>query len=80
MFCECENSNIENYADDTTPYACVPDINTVNSELQITVSKLFTWFNNNRMKAKPEKSHLLFSSETPKKVYFGGVLVESIST
>ena len=29
MFYECEGSNIENYADDTAPYACASDINTV---------------------------------------------------
>ena len=32
------------------------------------------------MKANPEKSHLLLSSKTPKKAYFGGALVESSST
>ena len=50
-----EDSDISNYADDTTPYACLFDINTV-IELQITVSKLFTWFDNNHMKANPEKA------------------------
>ena len=42
MFYECEDSDNENYADDTTPYVCVSDINTVISELQITASILFT--------------------------------------
>ena len=32
------------------------------------------------MKANPEKSHLLLSSKTPKKAYFGRALVESSST
>ena len=32
------------------------------------------------MKANPEKRHLLLSSKTPKKTYFGGALVESSST
>ena len=45
-----------------------------------TASKLFPWFNNNHMKANPEKSHLLLSFKTPKKAYFGGALVESSST
>ena len=36
MFYECEGSDIENYADDTTPYAFAFDNNTVISELQIT--------------------------------------------
>ena len=56
MFYECEDSGIENYADNTTPFACASDINAVVSELQITTSKLFTWFDNNHMKANPEKS------------------------
>ena len=80
MFYECEDSDIENYADDTTPYACASDINTVISELQITASNLFTWFDNNHMKANPEKSYLLLSSKTPKKDDFGGALLESSST
>ena len=53
--CECEGSKIENYADDTTPYACASDINTVISDLQITASKLFALFNNNHMKATLKK-------------------------
>ena len=38
MFYECEDSEIENYVDDTTLYACVPDINIVISEFQIKAS------------------------------------------
>ena len=80
MFYECEDSDIESYADDTTPYACASDINTVISELQITASKFFTCFDKNHMKANPEKSHFSLSFKTPKKAYFGGALVESSST
>ena len=80
MFYECEGSDVENYADDTTPYACAFDINTVISELQITASILFTWFDKSHMKANPEKSRLLLSSKTSKKAYFGETLVESRST
>ena len=67
-----------NYADDTNPYACVSDINTVISELQITASKLFIWFDN--IVANPEKGNLFLSSKTPKKDYFGGALVKSSSS
>ena len=45
----CEDSNIENYADDTTPYTCAPDADTVISKFQSTPDKLFTWFKNNHM-------------------------------
>ena len=67
MFHECEDSDISNYADDTTPYACASDIIAVISELEITASKQFTWFDNNHMKANREKSHLFLSSKTQKK-------------
>ena len=75
MFYECEDTDMGNYANGTNPYACASDIETVISELQITASKLFTWFNINHMKANPEKWHLLLNSRTPKKTYFGGALV-----
>ena len=42
IFYEYEDSDIENYADDTTPYAFASDINAIISELQITASKLST--------------------------------------
>ena len=32
LFYECEESNIASYADDTTPYSCTSDIQTVISE------------------------------------------------
>ena len=53
---------------------------TVIFKLNITASKLSTWFDNNHMKSNPEKSHLLLSSKTPKKAYFGAALVESSPT
>ena len=34
LFYECEESNIASYADDTTPYSCARDTNTVISELK----------------------------------------------
>ena len=54
MFYQREDSDIENYADDTTPYDCASDINTVISELQITANNLFKWFSKNHMKANTE--------------------------
>ena len=50
MFYECEDSDIENYANDTTLYACTSDINSVISELQVSASKLFIWFDYNHPK------------------------------
>ena len=80
MFYECRDSDIENYADYATPYVCASGIETVISVLVIAASKFFTWFNNNHIKGKPKKSHLLLNSKTPEKAHFGGVFVESSST
>ena len=60
-FYECEDSNIANYADDTTTYACRENIRAVISELQSFAFKLF-------MKANPEKSHILLSNKKTEKV------------
>ena len=38
LFYECEESNIASYADDTTPYSCARDTQTVISELKSLVS------------------------------------------
>ena len=38
LFYECEKSNIVSYADDTTPYSCARDTQTVNSELKSRTS------------------------------------------
>ena len=70
FFYECEDSDIESHADDTTLYAYASKIDTVISELKITASKLFTWFNKNHMKVNPEKSDLLLGSKTSKKNSF----------
>ena len=46
LFYECEENDIANYADDTTPYSSATDIFTVISELQGISTKVFNWFGN----------------------------------
>ena len=77
FFCICENDDITNYADDTTPYTCARDTLTVISELQSTSEKLFNWFEKNHLKANPEKCHLLLSSKSSIETKIGGVSVKS---
>ena len=62
LFYECEDSNIANYADDTTPHACGKNIRAVISELQLLAFKWFKWFENNHMKVNLGKSHILLSN------------------
>ena len=59
LFYVCEENDIANYGDNTTPYYCSTDIPIVISELQDVSTKVFNWFGNNHMKANPDKCHLL---------------------
>ena len=59
---DCE-SNIINYPDGTILYACKPNIELVLSKLEKDTSAVFTWFQNNYLKANSRKSHLLITSD-----------------
>ena len=73
MFYECEESNIASYADDTTPYSCARDTQTVISEIKS--SKLFHWFQYNHLKTNT--CHLLLSSKTPTDVSIGDASIKT---
>ena len=71
LFYECEESNIASYADDTTPYSCARDTQTVISELKFVSNKRFHWFHYNHLKINPGKRHLFLSYKTPTDVSIG---------
>ena len=79
LFHECEENDIANYADQTTPYSCGTDIPTVISELQNISAKVFNWFGNNHMKANPGKCHLLLSTKSPEVVSIDEIQITSIT-
>ena len=55
------NFEIENYADDSTPFSAKLDRRSV--ELEISSSILFTWLKDNYMKANIENSHIPLSGK-----------------
>ena len=59
MFLECNDDNINSYANDTTPYSCAEDMSSVITELKRIANKIFRWFENNHVKVHPRKSHVL---------------------
>ena len=71
FLCDCE-TNIINYADDTTLYACEPNMDLVLSKLEKDTSTVFTWFQNNYLKANSGKSHLLTTSDNIQHINVGG--------
>ena len=62
FLCDCE-TNIVIYVDDTTLYACEPNMDLVLSKLEKATSAVFTWFQNNYLKGNSRKSHLLTTSD-----------------
>lgn len=53
--------DIVNYADDTTPFSIGKNINEVIEKVEYAAIIIFTWFENNGMKANQEKSHFLLT-------------------
>ena len=54
-----KETEICNYADDTTIYACDPDIENVIMHLENDALKITEWFPNNFMKLNEDKCHLM---------------------
>ena len=66
LFVICDKSNIANYADDNSPYACAGDECSVIVQLQNDSKALLRWFANNGLKANPDKFHLILSNPDDK--------------
>ena len=80
LFYECEENNIANYANDTTPYSCGTDIPTVISELRGISTNVFNWFGINHLKANPGKLYLLRSTKSPEYLLLSTKSPEVVST
>ena len=68
LFLILNNIEIASYADDNTPYCSYKNFGDVITCLEKTANNLFTWFNNNGMKANAEKCHLLLSTKEKRKI------------
>ena len=63
LFLLVEETEICNYADDTTIYVCGHELEHFVSSLETDAQKLFKWFFENSMKFNPDKCHLLIFGE-----------------
>ena len=59
IFWFANHTNICNYADDTTVFACHSDLGTVIRQLQDDCSVIVKWFSDNILKLNDEKCHLM---------------------
>ena len=65
LFYLLEDLDIANYADDTTIYTVKENKESVINVLEASSLPLYTWFNDNFMKANSDKSHILLSCSEP---------------
>ena len=76
FLCDCE-TNVVNYADNTILYASEPNMDFLLSKLEKDKSTVFTWFQNNYLKANSLKSHLLSTSDNIQHINVGGSQLSS---
>ena len=77
-----KETDICNFADDTTPYACGEELDTI-FKLQIETNRAIQWLKDNKMVANPSKFQLMFLSKyknIEKNVSFGGKTIKSSDT
>lgn len=77
IFLFAENTNITNYADDSTPYAIESNIDDLLNVLEQDTNILFTWFKNNEMKANDDKCYLLVINGKENKINIGNEEIAS---
>ena len=77
LFYFFEDLDIASYADGTTIYTVKENKEPVINMLEASSLPLFTWFNNNFMKANSDKSHILLSCSEPSTTLIDGYSIES---
>ena len=77
LFYLLEDLDITSYANDTTIYTIKEKKEPVINTLEASSLPLFTWFNNNFMKANSDKSHVLLSRSEPSTALIDGPSIES---
>ena len=77
LFYFLEDLDIASYADGTTIYTVKENKESVINALEALSLPLFTWINNNFMKANSDKGHILFSCSEPSTALIGGSSIDS---
>ena len=72
LFLYMSESNLANYADDTTLYACEKKLYDVQRKLESKSLVLFKWFHDNYLKGNSHKSHFMLPSDNKLKINVKG--------
>ena len=71
LYFVAESTDIASYADDTTPYVCLEDMDLIIEKLEVKANDIFQWFNENAMKANADKCHLLITTNEERNISIG---------
>ena len=77
VFFVAESTDIASYADDTTPYVCLEDMDLINEKLEVKANDNFQWFNENATEANANKCHLLITTNEERNISIGGEKIQS---
>ena len=78
-----KETDICNFADDTTLYACGKELDTISFKLEIETNRAMQWLKDNEMVANPSKFRLVFISKyknIEKNMSFDGKNIKSSDT
>ena len=77
VFLFIKNTDVASYPDDTTPYETGENSAYVIHNLEVLGNTLLRWFDDNSMKASPDKYHLLLFGSYSSKIKIGNKTISS---
>ena len=79
LFFEVRDLEYTSFADDTTPYSCLPKMIPILEKLEKGIHSMFDWFSENFLKANADKFHLIAGSKVPVDIQISDIKVTSKS-
>ena len=79
LFFKVSDLEYASFADDTTPYSCLPEMIHILEKLEKGIQSMFDWFSENFLKANADKCHLIASSKVPVHIQISDIKVTSES-
>ena len=77
LFFVAESIDIVSYADDTTPYACLEDMDLITEKFKVNTNDIFQWFNANAMKANADRCLLLITTNEERNISIRGEKIQN---
>ena len=78
-----KETDISNFADDATLYACGKELDTISFKLEIETNRAMQWLKDNEMVVNPSKFQIMFLSKyknIEKNMSFDGKTIKSSDT